>query len=101
MTGFFRLPEGLAKEEAVKLAGITGSSILYSAAREHLLMVTGRMMWGPFQLPTIRFPSPEGAAGIQEARTAVPATSKKRPRQRRVSEAAVTMQGSTKGRRRK
>ena len=41
--------------EKNKLVGITGSSILYSAAREYIAMVTGR---GPFPsiiLPTVSF----------------------------------------------
>lgn len=97
MLGFFRLPDGLAKEEAAKLAGITGASILYSAAREHLLMVTGRMIWGPFQLPTIRFPGPdvsgevragtaaepEGPAATTSGRQGLRAKTKKAARQKR------------------
>jgi len=83
MTGFFRLPESLAKEEAVKLAGITGASILYSAAREHLLMVTGRMMWGPFQLPTIRFPGPEVSSEVRAGTPAESARAAPKPTRRR------------------
>jgi len=98
MIGFFRLPNGLAKEEAAKLAGITGASILYSAAREQILMVTGRMMWGPFQLPTVRFPSPEEAVRSQEVPTAAAASSKKPPGRRRASKVTATKQRSTKRR---
>lgn len=52
MVGFFRLATDVDKDEAARLLGVTGASILYSAAREHLLMVTGRGPWGPMQLPT-------------------------------------------------
>lgn len=100
MIGFFRLPDGLAKEEAAKLAGITGASILYSAAREHLLMVTGRMMWGPFQLPTIRFPSPDAAVDMTDTAAAAPASSKAPARHRRASKATTTKRPSRKGKKR-
>jgi len=63
MIGFFRLPDGLERPEAARLVGITGASILYSAAREQVLLVTGRGVWGPFQLPTIRFPPPDLPGG--------------------------------------
>lgn len=55
MHGFFHLPGELPEEETTNLLAITGASILYSAAREHLLLVTGRGPWGPMQLPTNRF----------------------------------------------
>ena len=38
-----------------KLVRINGTSILYSAAREMVLLVTGRGPWGPYQLPTVNF----------------------------------------------
>src|SRR5262245_19382026 len=39
--GFFRVPEKMPEHEAANLVGITGASILYSSAREYLLMITG------------------------------------------------------------
>lgn len=38
-----------------KLVRVNGASMLYSAARELILMVTGRGPWGSFQLPTVNF----------------------------------------------
>lgn len=38
-----------------RLVQINGASMLYSAARELVLMVTGRGPWGSLQLPTINF----------------------------------------------
>lgn len=38
-----------------RLVQINGASMLYSAARELILMVTGRGPWGSFQLPTVNF----------------------------------------------
>lgn len=99
MIGFFHLPDGLAKEEAAKLAGVTGASILYSAAREHVLMVTGRMMWGPFQLPTVRFSSPGAAVSVPDSAAATAATRSQEPpgrRQASKARAARRRTGKTK-----
>ncbi len=38
-----------------KLLRVNGTSVLYSAAREMILIMTGRGPWGPYQLPTINF----------------------------------------------
>ncbi|MHB1752182.1 MAG: protein-export chaperone SecB [Acidiferrobacter sp.] len=38
-----------------KLVRINGTSMLYSAAREMVLLITGRGPWGPYQLPTVNF----------------------------------------------
>ena len=45
-------PEG-DKDDIAKIVMVNGGSILYSAAREYLLGVTARAMWGPFMLPTV------------------------------------------------
>jgi preprotein translocase subunit SecB len=56
----------LTDAEKAQLLAITGVSILYSQARECILMLTGRGPWGPYQLPTVSFvedePSAEAAA---------------------------------------
>ena len=54
--GFFRLiqPQPTAQETA-RLMGITGASILYSAARELLLILTGRGPWGQLTIPLVSF----------------------------------------------
>lgn len=40
-----------------RLITVNGASILYSAARELVLLLTGRGPWSPLQLPTINFHS--------------------------------------------
>ncbi len=35
--------------------GVNGASILYSAAREHVYLLTSRARWGGFQLPVVSF----------------------------------------------
>lgn len=87
MHGFFRLPVDAPKEEATRLLGITGASILYSAAREHILMVTGRGPWGALQLPTTRFDPPTAGGQLEkipqparaaQARNTTPSGTRKR-----------------------
>jgi len=54
--GFFTVTQpGPTEEETARLLGINGASILYSAAREYLLMLTGRGPWGPMPIPTVSF----------------------------------------------
>lgn len=80
MHGLFHVPGTRPRHEATRLLGVAGASILYSAAREHILMVTGRGPWGPLQLPTTTFALPElASAGATEARTS-PVTVRNRPR---------------------
>ncbi len=49
--GIFRLPE--EREDKEKLLLLTGAAMLYGAAREMLTIVTGRLPWGAFVLPTV------------------------------------------------
>lgn len=53
--GIFEMAEPQKTPEAARLAGVTGASILYSAAREYLELVTSRSAWGAFRLPTRTF----------------------------------------------
>jgi preprotein translocase subunit SecB len=54
--GYVVVPKGvIPAEEIAQTVGVTGASLLYSSAREYLLLVTGRGLWGPFQLPTVSF----------------------------------------------
>jgi len=53
--GIFEMTEPKKTPEAARLAGVTGASILYSAAREYLELVTSRSAWGAFRLPTRSF----------------------------------------------
>jgi preprotein translocase subunit SecB len=42
-------------EETARMVGINGASMLYSASRELLLLLTGRGPWGPTSIPTVSF----------------------------------------------
>lgn len=54
--GFFTvLQPRQTEEETARMVGINGASILYSAARELLLLLTGRGPWGPMPIPTVSF----------------------------------------------
>lgn len=55
VVGTFVVDLGLLRNDVERLVQINGASILYSAAREYLLMVTGRGPWGPLMLPTVSF----------------------------------------------
>lgn len=55
IVGVFRLDANFKHENREHLLKVNGSSILYGALREYLLMLTGRGPWGEFQIPTISF----------------------------------------------
>jgi preprotein translocase subunit SecB len=56
IVGFFRWSaEQRPEPEVAKLVAVNGASILYSAAREYLLIVTSRAPWGQLTLPTVSF----------------------------------------------
>ncbi|MGB5198008.1 MAG: protein-export chaperone SecB [Candidatus Deferrimicrobium sp.] len=55
MVGIFEVLVDLEKQKVARLIHVTGSSILYSAARELVLMLTGRGPWAPWSLPTTTF----------------------------------------------
>jgi len=56
--GFFMVAPEIEAERQPKLVQANGAAILYSSAREFLLMVTGRGPWPPFYLPTTNFLRP-------------------------------------------
>jgi len=53
--GFFSVSPDWPEEERESIVRVTGASILYGAAREHLLAVTSRGPWPALMLPTISF----------------------------------------------
>jgi len=56
IVGFFRWVRGDHPEQAVaQIVTANGASILYSSAREYLLMLTSRTPWGQISLPTMSF----------------------------------------------
>jgi preprotein translocase subunit SecB len=61
----------LKHPDVARLVKVNGSSMLYSAARELVLLVTGRGPWGSFQLPTLNFHS-----AIQPTETQIKKTAK-------------------------
>jgi preprotein translocase subunit SecB len=52
VVGFFRVESDVEKGKAPLLVQANGAAILYSAALEFLLTVTGRGPWPPITLPT-------------------------------------------------
>lgn len=55
VVGFFEVREEYPQEHSDTLARVNGPSLLYSAAREALLSITGRTGFPPILLPSIRF----------------------------------------------
>ncbi len=55
VVGFFKVNKEYPTDEVEKLVQIGGASILYSATREFILMLTSRGPWGPVFLPSITF----------------------------------------------
>ena len=55
VVGFFRVEPEVEKGKAPLLVQANGAAILYSAAREFLLTITGRGPWPPIALPTVNF----------------------------------------------
>jgi preprotein translocase subunit SecB len=55
VVGIFRVDSGVEKARAPFLVQANGAAILYSAAREYLLTITGRGPWSPITLPTTNF----------------------------------------------
>lgn len=54
--GFFsRCSEEQPEDEIAHIVAVNGASILYSSAREYLLMITSRAPWGQLSLPTMSF----------------------------------------------
>lgn len=55
LLGFFDIDDNCSPEEAELLLKTNAPSVLYSAAREFLLLTTGRSMFPPVMLPTVTF----------------------------------------------
>lgn len=55
VVGFFLVTADVPEDKVRAIAEVNGGSILYSAAREYLLSVTGRGPWAPVSLPTTSF----------------------------------------------
>lgn len=55
VVGQFSVNQDFRPEDLKKIVQVNGASMLYSAARELVLLVTSRGPWSAFQLPTISF----------------------------------------------
>ncbi len=55
VVGLFSVDPEFKHDDIPKLVKINGGSMLYSATREYLLMITGRGPWGGLKLPTVSF----------------------------------------------
>ena len=53
--GVFSVNKDFKHDDIKKIVQINGASMLYSAARELVLLITGRGPWSAYQLPTISF----------------------------------------------
>ena len=72
LSGLFEVTDIDAPEaEIARLVAVNGASILYSAAREHVWLLTSRGKWGSFSLPTMSFfgleVTKDPPMGIEEA----------------------------------
>lgn len=52
--------------EIAKVVGVNGASIVFSSAREYLMLVTSRGPWGQLRLPTMSFANLKVAAADGE-----------------------------------
>ncbi len=55
IVGQFVVAQDFKPDDLRKIVQVNGASMLYSAARELVMLVTGRGPWPAFQLPTISF----------------------------------------------
>ena len=63
LVGFFELDASCSEEDTSVIMTNTAPSMLYTAAREYLLLITGRTRFLPVMLPTVIFlPKKEKAA---------------------------------------
>lgn len=53
VAGVFTVDESFQHAERERIIQVNSASMLFGAAREHILMLTGRGPYGPFMLPTI------------------------------------------------
>ena len=68
LVGFFELDASCSEEDISVMMTNTAPSMLYTAAREYLLLITGRTRFLPVMLPTVIFlPKKEKIAGKPEA----------------------------------
>ena len=70
VVGFFTVDDKAGEHLNIeRLVQINGASLLYSAAREYVLTVTGRGPWGAIMLPTVNFQAFSASTVTAEAET--------------------------------
>jgi len=74
LVGEFAVAESYPAERADLLANVNGPSLLYSAAREALLTVTGRSGFPAILLPSVLFLPPDEGTPKAEAQQPAPAS---------------------------
>lgn len=86
LVGFFELDESCSEDEIGIIMTNTAPSMLYTAAREYLLLVTGRTRFLPVMLPTVLFlpkkkntkSKPKAISAKSKKTTAAKTTSRKK-----------------------
>ena len=72
VVGFFKVAPEVDEEKMPYLVHANGAAILYSSAREFLLMITCRGPWEGFYLPTTNFLEPPQKIEEQEPKKIAP-----------------------------
>lgn len=72
--GFFKVAPEVDEKEMPFLVHANGAAILYSSAREFLLLITCRGPWDGFYLPTTNFIEPPQKVKEQESKQAATPT---------------------------
>jgi len=70
--GFFKVAPEVDEKKMPFLVHANGAAILYSSAREFLLLITCRGPWEGFYLPTTNFLEPPQKVKEQESKPAAP-----------------------------
>jgi preprotein translocase subunit SecB len=78
LVGFFEIDPGCEEQETSLLLRTNAPSMLFTAARELLLLVTGRARHFPIMLPTVAF-LPPAAKQIAEGSAAKPTRARTKP----------------------
>lgn len=55
IVGFFKMAKEFEHDNKEHLTQVNGATMLYGAAREQVLSITGRGPFGPYQIPTVNF----------------------------------------------
>ena len=77
LVGFFELSAECSDEDAAVLINNTAPSMLYTAAREYLLTMTGRTRYLPILLPTVLFVPEQKSARARPGSVRATRTSRK------------------------